>query len=213
MPISMYPRFPSFAQAFGLALACASIPLALHAEKADRTKPMVVESDGKQAASVDLNRKITVISGNVSIVQGSLQIKADRVEVHELESGQFTAIAKGSAAQPATFRQKRDRVDEFIEGRAEHVDYDGAQETVKLVGNAQLKVLRAGAATDEASAETIVYNQRADTIVFEGASAVSPGLTSSKARLVFVPRAQPEPSAAPASAPDALRPAAPGKAR
>ena len=213
MPIPMHLRSSSFNLAFGVALACTSAAPTLHAEKADRSKPMIVESDGKQAASVDLSRKITVISGNVSIVQGSLQIKADRVEVHELESGQFTAVAKGSAAVPATFRQKRDRVDEFIEGRAEHVDYDGAQETVKLVGNAQLKILRSGVPSDEASAETIVYNQRADTIVFEGASAVSPGLASSKARLVFVPRAQPEPPAAPASAPEASRPAAPGKAK
>jgi lipopolysaccharide export system protein LptA len=148
------------------------------------------------------------VSGNVSIVQGTLQIKADRVEVQELSSGQYRAVATGLPSQPASFRQKRDRVEEFIDGHADRVDYDGAAEKVRLVGNAQLKVLRAGAAADEATADTIVYDQRADTVIFEGNSSVTPGLAASKARLVFVPRSGLAPAA---SAPEGSRPDPTGK--
>ena len=182
---------------FGLASGLAQ------AEKADRSLPMEVLSDGKQAATVDLARKVTVVTGHVTITQGTLLIKADRVEVREIEPGRFTASARGAGEQAASFRQKRDRVDEFVEGEAERIDYDGAAEKVHFVGDAHLRVLRAGVPTDEASASTIVYDQRADTIVFEGGSKATPGVAAGRARLVFVPRSDPAASAAsaPAAAP------------
>ena len=46
-------------------------------------------------------------------------IRADRVEVRETPDGYHTAIAIGAGAKPATFRQKRDGVDEYIEGEAD----------------------------------------------------------------------------------------------
>jgi lipopolysaccharide export system protein LptA len=176
----------------GLRLALAALlvqpALPAWAEKADRSKPMVVESDGKQAASVDLARKVTVISGNVTISQGTLLIHADRVEVREPETGQYTAVALGLAGQRATFRQKRDRVDEFIEAEADRIEYDGAAELVRCIGAAQLRILRAGEVSDEATAATIVYNQRTDTVVFDGGAPVAAGSAPGKARLVFTPR-------------------------
>ncbi|MFZ2990167.1 lipopolysaccharide transport periplasmic protein LptA [Ideonella sp.] len=185
---------PTMLHRIPLLTLVAALPLmgmssAVQAERADRTKPMVVESDGKQAASVDLARKLTLINGNVVISQGTLEIKADRVEVREPEAGVFTALAVGSAAQPATFRQKRDRVNEYLEAQAERIEYDGALEKVRFVGAARLRVLRAGVVSDEASAAVIVYDQRVDTIVFEGGGLVTPGAVPGKARLVFVPRA------------------------
>jgi lipopolysaccharide export system protein LptA len=180
-----------------LIAACATWPAAW-AEKADRNLPMVVESDGKQAAKVDLNRKLTTISGNVTVTQGTLLIKAEQIEVHEETPGRFTARAQGSASQAANFRQRRDRVDEFVEAQADQIHYDGGAERVRFVGNARLRVLRAGKVTDEASAQTITYDQRADTIVFEGGGKATPGLTEGRARLIFTPR-----SADAASAPEA----------
>lgn len=159
------------------------------AERADRGKPMEIESDGKQAATVDLKNKLTVISGNVVISQGTLRIRADKVEVREPVPGRFHATALGSAEQPAVFRQKRDRVDEFVEAEAERVEYDGASERVRFVGQAKLRVIRPSGPPDEASAAVISYDQRSDTIVFEGGAASAPGGTPGRAKLVFIPRA------------------------
>jgi lipopolysaccharide export system protein LptA len=180
-------------------LPLGSVPA--RAEKADRSKPMEVLSDGKQAATVDLARKITVITGHVSITQGTLVIRADRVEVREVEPGKFTAVAQGSGEQPATFRQRRDRVDEFVEGEADRIEYDGAGEKVNFIGDARLRVMRGGTPADEASAATIVYDQRLDTIVFEGGGKATPGVAAGKARLVFVPRPAEPASAAASGAP------------
>jgi len=168
------------------ALLAAGGWLPAHAEKADRSKPLEVVSDGSQSAVVDLKSKLTTISGHVVVTQGTLQIKADRIEVREGTPGRYQANAMGSAAQPATFRQKRDRVDEFVEGDAERIEYDGAAEKVRFVGNAKLRVVRLSGPPDEANAAVITYDQRSDTIVFEGGT--------DRARLVFIPRST-EPAA------------------
>jgi lipopolysaccharide export system protein LptA len=100
-------------------------------------------------------------------------------------------LATGLPGEPAHFRQKRDLPDEFIEADAERVDYDGGNERVKFIGAARLRVLRQGQVTDEASAAVITYDQRNDTIVFEGGAQISPGAPTGKARLVFQPRNDP----------------------
>ena len=173
-----------------------------HAERADRQQPMVVESDGKQAASVDLSRKVTLISGNVVIVQGTLLIKGDQVEVHEESPGRYVLQARALPNQQVYFKQKRDRPDEWIEAHADRVNYDGGTETVRFTGNAHLRALRAGVMTDEGHAGIITYDQKIDTLVFEGGTGPAPTTTApngGRARLVFVPRA--------ASAAEPARPA------
>lgn len=171
-----------------LTLALA-LPAAAWAEKADRGKPLVVESDGKQAVQADLARHTSVISGDVVVSQGTLQIKADRVEIKEDGQGRPLAAATGSVARPASFRQKRDRPDETIEAEALRIDYDGGADRVRFSGGAKMRLLRAGVVTDEASASAIVYDQPSDTVTFEGgASNGAASAPGGRARLVFVPR-------------------------
>ena len=149
---------------------------------------MEIVSDGQQSASVDLKTKLTVITGNVVITQGTLQIKADRVEVRENPPGRYQARALGSTERPATFRQKRDRVDEVVEGEAERVEYDGAAEKVRFVGNAKLRQVHPSGPPDEANAAVITYDQRGDTIFFEGGSPTTAGAPPGRVRMVIIPR-------------------------
>lgn len=171
-----------------LALAMA-LPAGAWAEKADRTKPLVVESDGKQAAQADFAKHTTTVSGNVVISQGTLQIKADKVEIREDAQGRPLAAAVGSDQRPASFRQKRDRPDEYIEAEAQRIDYDGGADRVRFSGGARMRLVRAGVVTDEASASAIVYDQPSDTVTFEGSgTGGAASAPSGRARLVFVPR-------------------------
>ena len=57
------------------------------AEKADRTRPMTLESD--QPCTVSLLKQTSVCSGNVVISQGTLQIRADRLELRETPESAF----------------------------------------------------------------------------------------------------------------------------
>ncbi|MCA6218504.1 lipopolysaccharide transport periplasmic protein LptA [Ideonella sp. B7] len=186
-----------------LSLLALSILMAVgvgaRAEKTDRQKPLVVESDGKQSAQVDLARKLTVVSGNVSISQGTMLIRADRVEVREPQDGLYNAVAFSWPARQATFQQKRDVADEFIEAQADRIEYDGASERIKLLGNAWLRMRRAGTVTDEASGSVITYDQRQDTVQFDGQGPAKPGVVPGKVRLVFTPRSASAPAAASAA--------------
>lgn len=170
------------------------VGLSVHAEKADRQQPMVVESDGKESAQVDLARKLTLVRGNVSISQGTMLIRADRVEVREPQDGVYNAVAFGWPNQQTSFRQKRDHDNEYIEAQSDRIEYDGATERVKFLGNAWLRMRRAGVVTDEASGAVITYDQRTDTVLFSGEGPAKPGVVPGKVRMVFTPRSASAPA-------------------
>lgn len=170
--------------AFCVALAAAAPALA---ERADRTRPMVVEAD--RPGTLDLARQIVVFNGNVVITQGTLVIRAERVELRETPDGFRQASAIGSATQPASYRQKRDGVDETVEGSAERIEYDSRAEALRFVGNASVRRLRGGAVADEISGRLITWSAATEVFSVEGGSptAANPG---GRVRAVLSPRAQ-----------------------
>lgn len=178
------------------------------AEKADRTKPIVVDAD--QPGTFDLQRQVVVFSGNVVITQGTLTLRAERIEVRETREGQRLALAVGSAAQPARYRQKRDGVDEWIEGSAERIEYDTRADTLKLSGNATVRRLRGTEVADEIAGSSIVWDNGAGLFTVSGGT---PTLAnpSGRIRAVLAPRAEPAASAAaPAPAAPPRPPRSPG---
>ncbi len=194
-----------------VALVAAGQPA--HAERADRSKPMTIDSNGAQPDVVDLNKHSAVFTGNVVITQGTLQIHADRVEVSEDPNGQRLGFAFGTADHPATFRQKRDREDEWSEGEAQKIEYDSAANRVRFIGAAHLRMLRGTVVTDQASAALITYDTAADTIALNGGGgANADGSTTStsggRTTVVFTPKPAssappPKPLELPAPAPAA----------
>jgi lipopolysaccharide export system protein LptA len=54
------------------------------------------------------------------------------------QGNQFGTVLAGPG-QPAFFRQKREGVDEFIEGEAQRIDYNGQADTVRFTGQAVLR--------------------------------------------------------------------------
>jgi lipopolysaccharide export system protein LptA len=178
------------------------LPCTARAEKADRSKPMVVEAD--QSGTVDLQRQVLVYTGNVVIAQGTMQLRADRIEMRETPDGYRTATALGSAAKPANWRQKRDGVDEMVEGSAERIEFDGRSDTLRFVGNGAVRRLRGGAVADEITGATIVWDNSTEVFKVEGGvpSAANPG---GRVRAVLSPRpdgaaAAPAPVLSPAAA-------------
>ena len=87
-----------------LLLSCAALPLVAHAEKADRTKQMFIEAD--QSGRVDLLGQVMVYSGNVVISQGTMLLRAERVEMRTMADGYRAATATGLPGKPATGRQQ-----------------------------------------------------------------------------------------------------------
>lgn len=167
------------------------------AEKADRSKPMTIEAD--QPGSVDLQRQVVSFNGNVVITQGTMVLRAERVELRERPDGYREAKAVGSADKPATFRQKRDGVDETIEGAAERIEFDTRTDTLRLTGNAAVRRLRAGTVADEITGALITWDNTNELFRVTG-GAVTPTNPTGRVRAVFAPReeAASAPKAAPA---------------
>ena len=63
------------------------------AEKADRGRAMTLESD--KPCTVNLLRQTSVCSGNVTISQGTLLIRAEKIELRETPDGYQMASASG----------------------------------------------------------------------------------------------------------------------
>ena len=169
------------------------------AEKADRSRPMTLESD--QPCTVSLLKQTSVCSGNVVISQGTLQLRADRLELRETPEGYQMAVAIGSAGKPATYRQKRDGTDETVEGQAQRIDYDSRAGTLRFEGAAVVRRLRGSTVADEIQGQQIVWDSTAESFSVRGgaATASNPG---GRVRAVITPRIpadEPSPAAAPAS--------------
>jgi lipopolysaccharide export system protein LptA len=199
--------------------AWAALPAA--AEKADRQQPMTIEAE--RSSTVDLAKRVVVFSGKVVLTQGTLRMEADRVEVTDLGQGQRSAVATGLPGAPAQFREKRDGLDEFVEGRAQRIDYDSRDDLIRLNGQAVVRRLRGTQLADLIEGETIVWNgAREQFSVLPGAVGAGAGgaaagapaggatVGSGRVRAVLSPTPTPTPTPA-ASAPAA--PASPAPSR
>ncbi len=136
---------------FGLLLPGLAI-----AERADRNKPVNLEAD--RATVEDVNRKdesrVSIFTGNVVLTQGTLRITADKVIMKEDTKGFRYATATGDLV---TFRQKRDGLDEYVEGWSKRVEYDNKTDKIELFRQARLK-----RGTDEVKGDYISYDMNSE---------------------------------------------------
>lgn len=173
------------------------------AERADRNKPLNAEADSLR---YDDARQTSVFAGNVVITKGSIVIRGDRVEVRQDAQGNQFGLVSG---KPGFFRQKRDGVDEHIEGQAERIEYDSKTETVTFTGAAVLRRYKGAQLNDETVGSVITYNGSNDTFSVDGGPGSRTATNPSgrvRAMLTPVPKADaPAPAPAPV-APAPLRP-------
>jgi lipopolysaccharide export system protein LptA len=163
-----------------VAVAVALAAPGARAEKADKEKPINYSAD---TGDVNYQTKIGALRGNVIITQGTLSIRADRIDFRQNADNSVSATAFGN---PVTVRQKRDGSDEYYEAFAQRVEYDGAKDFVELFDRA---LLRRG--QDEIRSNYISYNAATEVFKAEGradtpaASDIGPG---ARVRGVFQPK-------------------------
>ena len=167
------------------AILLASSPLA-RAEKADRFKPLNVEAD--LPGKIDLLNQYVVFNGNVVVTKGTMTIRAARIEVRELPDGYHTAVAFGSPTHHATFRQKRDAPDEYIEGDAERLEYDGKSDVIRFVNNATVRRLHGGETTDEISGNLVTYDSSTEVFNVAGGAPATASNPGGRVRAILTPK-------------------------
>lgn len=179
--------------------ACALLTGVANAEKADRNKPINVESD---ALRYDDLKQISVFTGQVVLTKGSILIRGARLEVRQDPEGYQLGLVTAEPGKRAYFKQKREGVDEYIEGESETIEYDGRTDVVRLIKNAQLRRLRGATVADEVTGPVIVYNNATEVFTVDGSAAKS-GSGGGRVRAMLTPKAEavPVPAAPAASQP------------
>lgn len=174
-----------------LAFVVAVAPAALRAEKADRDKPIQVESD---RMVYDEGRRTNEFSGRVILTKGTIEIRADRILLREDKAGGQFATATG---KPARFRQKREGVDEHFEGEALRLEYDSATEVVRLKEKASMRKLEGARVADEVFGNLIVYESRKEYFTVEGGGAANatPANPGGRVRVIIKPKGSAPPPA------------------
>jgi len=168
--------------AASLAAAACFVCAAAHGERADRDKPIFYQGD---TGGANLNSKDGELAGNVVITQGTLAIHADRIVFHQNPDNSLSATAYGN---PVTFREKRDGVDEYYEGYAQRIVYNGQKRFLELFDRALLK--KSG---DEIRSNYITYDAASEIFKAEGRPDVKPAEAGdaplgSRVRGVFQPQ-------------------------
>ena len=106
------------------------------AEKADRDKPMQLEAN---RITIDDAKKIQILEGDVLVTKGTMSLKADRIVVTEDQYGFQKGTAFGGKDGLARFRQKREGVEEYVDGEAERIEYNSNSEVAELFHRAWVK--------------------------------------------------------------------------
>jgi lipopolysaccharide export system protein LptA len=158
-------------------LACVA-PIPGVAEISDREKPINLEADRME---IDDAKKVATLTGNVVVSQGTLTIKSDRMVITQDTGGFSKGVAYGN---PATFRQKREGFDEYIDGQALRMEYDGRNEMLELFDKAVVKK-----GPEEVRGNYISYNSRTEFYQAFGSRKDSEGKeVAGRVRAVIIPK-------------------------
>jgi len=99
------------------------------AKKSDREQPVDLTADQSE---LDAETGFTLITGNVVIEQGTLEIHSDEARVF-MQDGRMSRILLDG--QPATWKQQLES-GEWMDAESLQIDYDVSAEQILLIGNA-----------------------------------------------------------------------------
>ena len=142
------------------------------------TKDSVLRVDADSLKHDDKNL-ITTFIGNVVLIRNNLTIKGDLLQLKQTEDGLSYGHIIGN---PAIFKQKREAEEEWIEGKAQRLDYDERNSMFFLLGNATLQRKKNGKIKDEVSGDKLSYSNLTEVYKAE----TIPGKT--RTRMTLMPR-------------------------
>jgi lipopolysaccharide export system protein LptA len=157
-------------------------------QKPAQGEPINIEADRMRADDL---KQVAEFEGRVVLTQGAFQLRADKITVRKDDDGFQHGVAIGN---PATFRQRREGTDEWIDGEARRIEYDGKQARVELFDGARISRDK-----DEVRGNYISYDTRTEVFSVQGGKqyAASPG-REDRVRAVIQPK--PKSGAAPRGA-------------
>ena len=159
-----------------LAVLLATMALPAAAERSDREREIVVVAD--RATADDTNRTST-FAGNGVVTQGTMRITAAKVTVKEDAQGYKFYVANGA---PLTFRQKRDKVDEYVDGEAQRAEFDDRNDMLRLYNKGRVK-----SGANEITGDFISYDMRKEVAEVAGAPPGTTAPANSRVKVIILP--------------------------
>lgn len=177
-----------------------ALSLGAGAQQADRDKPLHYEADTGECDDV---KQVCTLVGNVILTKGTMRATGERVQIRKDPAGYQQGVITVPGGQLATFRQKRDgadpKIEEYIEGYAERIEYDERADQVRLSTRARVRLLENGAPRDELRGNLITYDQRNARYFVEGGKpSADPSSPDGRVRGTIGPRTPATVPAAPA---------------
>ena len=157
-------------------------------EAADRDKPIELEAD---TVTVNDAKQTSTYTGTVILTQGTLIIRADKLVVREDKEGFQHSTSTGN---PTTFKQKREGKNEYMEGSAQRIEYDGRMDKVQLYTKAWVK-----RGEDIVYGDYISYDANAEYAEVIGGTKSESNPGSGRVKAIIQPKNKP--AAAPAAKP------------
>ena len=152
------------------------LPLHCAAVDGDREQPIEVEADRLEVRELE---NISIYEGNVVLIQGSLNIRSDRLIIHFNDARELTLMEM--SGQPASLRQLDNEQQEML-GEALEIDYIASKSLLELRRSAFFR--HAG---DLIKGELIRINTDTNAIEASGKSA------DERVKMVIKPRQNPTP--------------------
>ncbi len=170
------------------------VPQPLWALTSDRDQPINIEAD---SATVHDKSGSSTYTGNVHLVQGTLNLRGDKMTVQMRNNHVETIVLTGN---PATYVQRPDNSERDRHAEARRIEYHASSERMILLDNARIWQ----AENEEFRSDRIVFNLAEKTINAGGSDG------SERVRITLQPQTSgtstpaPQPVAEPA--PDAAPP-------
>ena len=162
---------------------------------------MNIESD---ALRYEDQRQLSTFTGRVVATKGTIVMRGARLEVRQDAAGNQFGVMYAEPGKRAFFRQKREALDEFIEGEGEVIEYDSKADTVRFLRRAEMRRLAGATLQDQVTGPVIVYNNTTEVYTVDAAPRTAAGAAATpgeRVRATLAPRgipASPTPAAKPA---------------
>lgn len=165
------------------------LSLTATAEKADSLKEAVI---GYDSLDVDEVTGTRILTGNVILTRGTLELKSDRALVKETPEGYMSVTLTAANGKVATFRQKRDGGPNlWVEGQAERIEYDERTELMRLYSNAVIKELENSRMTNQVTGPFISYDNRREVATVRNDVSGQSKVGGGRGTLILAPKRAP----------------------
>ena len=136
-------------------------------------------------------KQVSVFTGRAVLTKGTMILRGSRIEIRQDPDGYQFGTILPEPNKRAFFRQKREGNDEFMEGEALRIEFDGKADRIKLIDTAEVRRYRGSVLNDTMTGQLIIYENLTDVFSIDGQRTEAGGKSSGgRVKAVLAPRSK-----------------------